>query len=56
MDRAQTSTVSFYGLNPSGFDFTLILSGRGFRDNYLFKPEFIKRLLKRYQQGDVTVL
>ncbi len=47
--------IRYHTFNAYSIDFTVILRGREFTDNYLIKHEFIKRLHKRYAQEGLVI-
>ena len=47
--------IRFHTFNQSSIDFTVILRGREFVDNFLIKHEFIKRLQARYKKEGITI-
>jgi small-conductance mechanosensitive channel len=47
--------IRYHTLNRSSIDFTVILRGREFTDNFLLKHEFIKKLQARYAQEGITI-
>jgi small-conductance mechanosensitive channel len=47
--------IRYHTFNQSSIDFTVILRGRQFVDNFLIKHEFIKRLQARYRQEQIVI-
>ncbi len=47
--------IRYHTFNQSSIDFTVILRGREFVDNFLIKHEFIKRLRARYKEEGITI-
>lgn len=47
--------IRFNKFDQSSINFTAILRGREFVDQYLVKHEFIKRLTRRYRQEGITI-
>jgi small-conductance mechanosensitive channel len=47
--------IRYHTFNQSSIDFTVILRGREFADNFLIKHEFIKRLQDRYRKEGITI-
>jgi small-conductance mechanosensitive channel len=47
--------IRYHTLNQSSIDFTVILRGRAFVDNFLIKHEFIKRLRARYREEKIVI-
>ena len=45
----------FHAFSDFSINFTVILRGQEFVDNYLIKHEFIKKLHKRYAQEGITI-
>jgi small-conductance mechanosensitive channel len=50
-----TPFIRYHTLGDFSINFTVIMRGREFVDNYLIKHEFIKRLHKRYAQEGITI-
>lgn len=55
-DSRCDTVVRFSAFSPSGVDFAVTLSGRGLRDSFSVKHEFVKRLHRRYREEGITVL
>jgi small-conductance mechanosensitive channel len=47
--------IRFHTFADSSINFTVILRGKTFVDQYLVKHEFVKRLQKRYAQEGITI-
>ena len=47
--------IRYHTFNESSIDFTVILRGQEFVDNFLIKHEFIKRLQARYKEDGITI-
>lgn len=47
--------IRYHTFNQSSIDFTVILRGREFVDNFLIKHEFIKRLQECYRKEGITI-
>ena len=47
--------IRYHTFNNFSIDFTVILRGKEFVDNYLIKHEFIKRLHKRYAKEGIII-
>lgn len=47
--------IRFHTFGDSSIDFTVILRGRQFTDQYLIKHEFIKRLHRRYNEEGIQI-
>lgn len=47
--------VRFHTLGDPGVDFTVVLRGREFVDQFLIKHEFVKRLHKRFSSEGITI-
>ena len=47
--------IRFHTLNDFSINFSVIMRGKEFVDNYLIKHEFIKRLHKRYAQEGIVI-
>lgn len=47
--------IRFHTFGDSSIDFTVILRGREFADQYLIKHEFIKRLHRRYSEEGIQI-
>lgn len=47
--------IRYHTLGDCSIHFTVILRARAFEDNYLIKHEFIKRLLKRYNEEGIVI-
>lgn len=47
--------IRYHTFNQSSIDFTVILRGRTFVDNYLIKHEFIKALHERYRAAGIVI-
>jgi small-conductance mechanosensitive channel len=47
--------IRYHTFNQSSIDFSVILRGREFVDNFLIKHEFIKRLHARYKEERITI-
>ncbi len=47
--------IRFHTFGDSSIDFTVILRGQSFVDNFLIKHEFIKRLSKRYAHEGIVI-
>jgi len=47
--------VRFHTLGDPGIDFSVILRGQEFVDQYLIKHEFVKRLHKRFSAEGITI-
>jgi small-conductance mechanosensitive channel len=47
--------IRYHTFNQSSIDFTVILRGQEFTDNFLIKHEFIKKLHSRYRQEGITI-
>jgi small-conductance mechanosensitive channel len=47
--------IRYHTFNQSRIDFTVILRGRAFVDNFLIKHEFIKRLRARYREEKIVI-
>ena len=47
--------VRFHTFGDSGIEFTVVLRGKHFTDQYLLKHEFVKRLHQRYAQEGITI-
>jgi small-conductance mechanosensitive channel len=47
--------IRYHTFNQSSIDFTVILRGQEFTDNFLIKHEFIKKLQARYKQEGITI-
>jgi small-conductance mechanosensitive channel len=47
--------IRYHTFADSSINFTVILRGREFTDNFLIKHEFIKRLQARYQEEGITI-
>jgi small-conductance mechanosensitive channel len=50
-----TPFIRYHTFADSSINFTVILRGRQFVDQYLIKHEFIKRLHRRYQQEGIQI-
>lgn len=47
--------IRYHTFGPSGAQFTVILFGREFTDQYLLKHEFLKRVQARYRQEGIVI-
>ncbi|MGH7830668.1 MAG: mechanosensitive ion channel family protein, partial [Candidatus Binatia bacterium] len=47
--------IRYHTFNQSSIDFTVILRGREFVDNFLIKHEFVKRLQDRYRRENIII-
>ncbi|HWO43065.1 MAG TPA: mechanosensitive ion channel family protein [Candidatus Eisenbacteria bacterium] len=47
--------IRYHTFNQSSIDFSVILRGREFTDNFLIKHEFIKKLHARYKREGITI-
>jgi len=47
--------IRYHTFNQSSIDFTVILRGQEFVDNFLIKHEFIKKLHDRYEKEGITI-
>ena len=47
--------IRFNNFNQSSIDFSVIMRGKQFTDQFLVKHEFVKRLQKRYQQENIEI-
>ncbi len=47
--------IRFHTFGDSSINFSVILRAKEFKDQYLIKHEFIKRLHKRYAQEGITI-
>jgi small-conductance mechanosensitive channel len=47
--------IRYHTFNAFSIDFTVILRGKEFVDNYLIKHEFIKRLHERYKKEGIVI-
>lgn len=47
--------IRYHTFGESSVNFTVILRGKEFTDQYLVKHEFVKRLHKRYQQEGIVI-
>lgn len=47
--------IRFHTLNESSIDFNVILHSSQFLNQYLLKHEFIKALIKRYREENITI-
>jgi small-conductance mechanosensitive channel len=47
--------IRYHTFSDSSINFSVILRGKEFTDQYLIKHEFIKRLQKRYAEEDINI-
>jgi small-conductance mechanosensitive channel len=47
--------IRYHTFGAYSIDFTVIMRGKEFTDQFLIKHEFVKRLHVRYQQEDITI-
>ncbi|HEX6331272.1 MAG TPA: mechanosensitive ion channel family protein, partial [Actinomycetota bacterium] len=47
--------IRYHTFGDSSVDFTTILRGREFTDQYLIKHEFVKRLHERFRAEDIEI-
>jgi small-conductance mechanosensitive channel len=47
--------IRYNAFGESSIDFTVILRGKSFTDNYLIKHEFIRRLVARYRADQIVI-
>lgn len=47
--------IRFHSFGDSSINFTVIMRGVAFTDNYLMKHEFVKRLASRYRAEGITI-
>jgi len=47
--------IRFHTFSESSIDFTVILRGQQFTDQYLIKHEFMKRIVKRYREEGIEI-
>jgi small-conductance mechanosensitive channel len=47
--------IRYHTFNQSSIDFTVILRGRAFVDNYLIKHEFTKALQAKYRETGIVI-
>lgn len=47
--------IRFHTFNDFSIDFTVIMRGKEFVDNYMIKHEFVKRLHKRYAKEGIVI-